>query len=316
MIKKMQTNKKETHTSKRQFLLHDLKINRNLYIMMIPVLVYFLLFKYLPMYGALMAFQDYSPKLGVWGSKWVGLKHFINFVTARSFWGLLGNTFRISFSSLIFGFPAPILLALLMNELQSMKFKKVVQNITYLPHFISLVVVCGLVKDFTMNDGVIGNLVEIFGGEPKTLLNYPEFFVPVYIISDIWQGVGWGTIIYLSALSAVDSTLYEAATIDGAGRFKQVLHITLPGIAPTIVIMLILRLGSILNVGFEKIILLYNDSTMSVADVISSYVYRRGLINLDWSFSSAVGLFNSVINLIFLIGSNYINKRVNESSLW
>ena len=284
--------------------------------MMIPVLVYFLLFKYLPMYGALMAFQDYSPKLGVWGSKWVGLKHFINFVTARSFWGLLGNTFRISFSSLIFGFPAPILLALLMNELQSMKFKKVVQNITYLPHFISLVVVCGLVKDFTMNDGVIGNLVEIFGGEPKTLLNYPEFFVPVYIISDIWQGVGWGTIIYLSALSAVDSTLYEAATIDGAGRFKQVLHITLPGIAPTIVIMLILRLGSILNVGFEKIILLYNDSTMSVADVISSYVYRRGLINLDWSFSSAVGLFNSVINLIFLIGSNYINKRVNESSLW
>ena len=216
----------------------------------------------------------------------------------------------------LFGFPAPIVLALLMNELTALRYKKLVQNITYLPHFISLVVICGLIKDFTMSDGVIGTITAFFGGTPTTLLNYPQYFVPVYVVSGIWQEIGWGTIIYLSALSAVDNELYEAAKIDGAGRLQQTLHVTLPGIMPTIAVMLVLRLGGILNVGFEKIILLYNDSTMSVADVISSYVYRRGLINLDWSFSSAVGLFNSLINLVFLVGSNFINKKMNESSLW
>lgn len=308
--------RKYSAIERKKFLIHDFKINKWLYVMMIPVLVYFILFKYLPMYGALMAFKDYSPRLGVWGSEWVGFKHFINFMSAKSFGTLMINTFRISFYMLLFGFPAPIVLALLMNELTALRYKKLVQNITYLPHFISLVVICGLIKDFTMSDGVIGTITAFFGGTPTTLLNYPQYFVPVYVVSGIWQEIGWGTIIYLSALSAVDNELYEAAKIDGAGRLQQTLHVTLPGIMPTIAVMLVLRLGGILNVGFEKIILLYNDSTMSVADVISSYVYRRGLINLDWSFSSAVGLFNSLINLVFLVGSNFINKKMNESSLW
>ena len=308
--------RKYSAIERKKFLIHDFKINKWLYVMMIPVLVYFILFKYLPMYGALMAFKDYSPRLGVWGSEWVGFKHFINFMSAKSFGTLMINTFRISFYMLLFGFPAPIVLALLMNELTALRYKKLVQNITYLPHFISLVVICVLSKDFTMSDGVIGTITAFFGGTPTTLLNYPQYFVPVYVVSGIWQEIGWGTIIYLSALSAVDNELYEAAKIDGAGRLQQTLHVTLPGIMPTIAVMLVLRLGGILNVGFEKIILLYNDSTMSVADVISSYVYRRGLINLDWSFSSAVGLFNSLINLVFLVGSNFINKKMNESSLW
>lgn len=309
----MKTNNK---SNLKKTLISDFKLNKSLYLLMVPVLIYFIVFKYIPMYGALIAFKDFSPKLGVLGSPWVGLKHFKSFFGSSSFVTLMINTLRISLSTLVFGFPMPIILALLMNEIKCKPFLKTVQNITYLPHFISLVVICGLIKDFTMDDGVIGKIVSMFGGSPVTMLNYSQYFVPVYVVSDIWQEVGWGTIIYLSALTAIDRSLYEAAEIDGAGRFRQTLNITIPGIAPTIVIMLILRMGSVLNVGFEKIILLYNDATMKVADVISTYVYRRGLINLDWGYSTAVGLFNSVINLALLIISNSINKKINNESLW
>lgn len=284
--------------------------------MLLPVIIYYLIFYYGPMYGAIIAFKDFKPALGIFGSKFAGFKHFENFFSSDSFWVLLGNTFRISFFNILFGFPAPILLALLINELRSQKFAKVVQNFTYIPHFISLVVICGMIKTFTQDTGVINYILGFFGFKPKSLLNYPEYFTPIYVLSGIWQEMGWSSIIYLAALTGIDAQLYEAATIDGAGRLRQVINITIPSILPTIMIMLILKVGGILNVGFEKIILLYNDLTMSKADVISTYTYRKGLIDLNWSFSSAVGLFNSVINFIFLTGTNFLSKRFNDIGLW
>ena len=208
------------------------------------------------------------------------------------------------------------MLALLLNELHNTRYAKVVQNVTYMPHFISLVVICGMIKTFTLDTGVVNTVLSIFGFERTSLLIHPEYFLPVYVISDVWQSVGWGSIVYLAALSGIDEGLYEAARIDGAGRWRQTIHITLPGILPTIVILLILRVGNILNVGFEKIILLYNDSTSSVAEVISTYVYKKGLIEQSWSFSTAVGLFNSVINFIFLIVTNYFSRRATDVGLW
>lgn len=286
------------------------------YLLFIPVFLYYLIFAYKPLYGALMAFQDYSPAAGVSGSPWVGFKHFETFFGSYYFGRLLKNTLTISFSSLIFGFPAPIILALLMNEIKSKTFKKTVQTVSYLPHFISLVVVCSMIKKFTMDTGVINDIIAFFGGERVTFLNFPEYFVPVYIISEIWQTVGWSSIIYLAALSGISQELYEAAMIDGAGRWKQTLHVTIPGILPTIVIMLILRMGSIISVGSEKIILLYNPMTMKTADVISSFVYRKGIQEQSWSYSAAIGLFNSVVNFIFLVCTNKFSKKVSDTSLW
>ena len=217
---------------------------------------------------------------------------------------------------IIFGFPAPIILALLLNELRAKRFKKTVQTITYLPHFISLVVVTGIIKDFTQSTGLINDIIVMFGGERSSLIQNPALYRTIYIVSDIWQGIGWGSIIYLSALSGVDQQLYEAASIDGAGRWKQLIHVTLPGIAPTIVIMLIMRMGQLLGTGYEKTILLYNEATYETADVIASYIYRVGILERNWSYSTAIGLFNSVINLALLIVTNKISKRVSETSLW
>ncbi len=295
---------------------HDFSVNKSLYLLVLPVMAFYLIFHYLPMYGAIISFENFKPQLGITGSAWVGFKHFKDFLSGNYFSSLLFNTLRISFSSLVFSFPAPIILALLINELKSQKFAKIVQNITYMPYFISMVVICGLITNFTLDTGVVNYIMGFFGFKPKSLLNYPQYFVPIYVISDIWQGVGWNSIIYLAALSAVDPSLYESAVLDGANRLQQTLHITLPGISATIVTMLLLRIGNILNVGYEKILLLYNDSTMSVADVISTYVYKKGLIDLSWSFSSAVGLFNSTINLVFLIGANQISKKIADISLW
>ena len=294
----------------------DFRLNKSLYLMALPIIIFYIAFHYVPMYGAIIAFKNYRPQLGISGSHWIGFEHFINFFTSPSFKNILINTVRISFSSIIFGFPAPIILALLLNELKNARFAKFVQNITYMPHFISLVVICGMIRDFTMDSGVIGYIMSLFGNEPQTLLNYPRYFVPIYVLSEIWQGVGWGSIVYLAALTGVDTTLYEAARIDGANKWKQLIHITIPSIMSTIIVMLILRVGNILSVGFEKIILLYNDSTLSVADVISTYVYRKGLIDLSWSFSAAVGLFNSVINFAFLLATNYFSKKTNDVGLW
>lgn len=300
----------------RSIVKKDLYKNKVLYFMVLPVLIYYILFAYLPMYGIVMAFQDYKPALGVLHSKWVGMENFIDFFSSSYFMRILKNTVTISLASIIFGFPAPILLALLINEVKNKYFVKTVQTITYLPHFISLVVVCGMIKDFTSSNGIITKLLLPIVGDNISLLTKAEWFVPIYVISDIWQGVGWGSIIYIAALSGVDQELYEAASIDGCGRLRSTWHVTLPGILPTIVIMLILRMGSVLSVGYEKIILLYNPTIYSTADVISSFIYRKGLQEYNWSYGTAVGLFNSLINVIFLIVTNKIGRKVSEISLW
>lgn len=296
---------------KRDFLL-----NKYLYLMMVPVLVYYIVFHYAPMYGALIAFKEYTPNKGILGSAWVGFQHFNDFFTSYYFWRILKNTVIISLYSLCFEFPAPIILAILINELTNKRFQRFVQTVTYMPYFISLIVIAGMIKDFTNNGGLINNLLTYFGASDTAMLQKPEMFRTIYILSEIWQKIGWESIIYLAALMGIDQEQYEAAKIDGANRLKQVWHITLPGILPTIAIMFILRMGNLLNVGFEKIILLYNPSTYDTADVISSFVYRKGLIEFGWSYSSAVGLFNSAINLALLIAANKISKKVSQSSLW
>lgn len=297
-------------------LLKEWKKHKYIYIMLIPVMLFYALFMYGPMYGAIIAFKDFTPKLGIMGSPWVGFQHFQEFFNSIYFWRLLKNTLSISLQMLLWGFPAPIILALLINEIQNIKLKKTVQTISYMPHFISLVVVCGLIKLFTASDGVLNDLLALFGRERQDLLLDPDLFQPIYVVTGIWQKVGWDSIIYLSALSAVDMELYEAAKIDGAGRWKQTLHVTLPCIMPTIIIMLILRVGQIMNLGFEKIILLYNENTYETADVISTYVYRKGIQEFSYSFSTAVGLFNSVINFLLVFGANTFSKKVGDTSLW
>ncbi|WP_081735050.1 ABC transporter permease subunit [Paenibacillus gorillae] len=305
----------KTGKSKSRFI-RDLMMNKYLYLMMIPVVAYYIVFHYAPMYGALIAFKEYTPMKGILGSDWVGLKHFYDFFNSYYFVRILKNTLIISFYSLVFEFPAPIILALLINEVRSKSFKRVAQTITYMPYFISLVVICGIITDFTNADGVINRLFMLFGYDGQAMLQKPELFRPIYILSEIWQRIGWESIIYIAALMSIDLEQYEAARMDGASRLKQIFHITLPGIMPTIAIMLILRMGNLLNVGFEKIILLYNPVTYETADVISSFVYRKGLLEFGWSYSSAVGLFNSVINLVLLITANYVSRKVNKSSLW
>lgn len=294
----------------------DFKANKSLYIMIIPVVVFYVLFQYKPMYGIIIAFKNFNPSKGIIGSPWVGMKYFQDFVTGMFFWRTLRNTLVINVTNLIFGFPAPIILALLINELKNKLFTRVVQTISYLPYFLSLVVVCGMILDFTRDTGVVGDIIAFFGGARTTLLNSPQNFVPVYVVSDVWQSVGWGSIIYLAALAGIDQELYEAARVDGAGRWKQTLHITIPGILPTVIVLLILRIGNMLNLGFEKIILLYNPAIFDTSDVISSFTYRKGLQEFNFSFSAAVGLFNSVINFFLLISANKISKIVNDSSLW
>lgn len=284
--------------------------------MVIPVLLFYIVFHYKPMYGAIIAFMDYNPRLGVSGSDWVGFAHFLRFFKSPYFFRTLRNTVLLSTYGIVYGFPAPIILALLLNEIRMPKFKKSVQTMTYLPHFISLVVVTGMIKDFTQSSGIINDIIVYFGGTRTSLIQNPALYRTIYIVSDIWQGVGWGSIIYLSALSGVDQQLYEAASIDGAGRLKQLWYVTLPSIAPTIIIMLIMRLGQVLGSSYEKTILLYNEATYETADVIASYIYRVGILERDWSYSTAIGLFNSVINLILLVAANKLSRLLNDTSLW
>lgn len=294
----------------------DMKKNWKLYLMASAVFLYYILFHYKPMYGAIIAFKDFSPGLGILGSPWVGLENFRDFFEGQYFVRTLLNTLNISISSIIFGFPAPIILALLINEVNTKAFAKVVQTVSYMPHFISLVVVCGLVKDFVSDTGIINYIISLFGGTPTNLLQSSKAFVPIYVISTIWQQIGWDSIIYLCAITGVNQDLYEAAAVDGAGKWRQTWSVTIPGIMPTIVTMLILKLGQVMNVGFEKIILLYNPMTYETADVISSYVYRVGLQDFRYGYSAAVGLFNSVINFMLIILANTISKKLNDTSLW
>lgn len=297
-------------------VLRDLVKNRYIYLMFLPVLAYYVIFCYWPMYGAVIAFKSFRPGLGIWESPWVGLKHFESFFSGRYFYRILRNTFMLSFYSLVFGFPAPIIFALLINELRHKIFKRTVQTITYIPHFISMVVICGMIIDATTSNGFISTMLSYFGFPPVNLLIKPEYFRSVYVVSGIWQGLGWGSIIYLAALTNIDSTLYEAATTDGATRFQQTIYISIPGIMPTITILLILSVGSLLSVGWEKVLLLYNPAIYETADVISTYVYRRGIVDADYSFSTAVGLFNSVVNFVLLFCANLLSRRVGETSLW
>ena len=290
--------------------------NRSLYLMIIPVLIFFILFHYKPMYGAIIAFKDYTPALGIAESPCVGWDNFTRFFSSVYFGRLIRNTILLSFYSLLFGFPAPIILALLLNEVKNKKFKGLTQTVTYLPHFISMIVVTGMLVDFSMTSGLFNDIIELFGGERSPLLQNPDLYRTIYVASGIWQEIGWGSIIYLSALSGVDSQLYEAAQIDGAGKWKQLIHVTLPGIAPTIIIMFILKMGTLMNMGYEKTILLYNPATYETADIISSYIYRIGLLEQDWSYSTAIGLFNSVINLGLLLITNKIARKCGETSLW
>lgn len=294
----------------------DLKKFRGAYLLVLPVVIYYILFCYKPMYGLIIAFKDFSPGSGIWGSDWVGLEHFRDFFGSYYFGRILKNTLVISGTSILFGFPAPIIFALLMNEIKNEKFKRITQTISYMPHFVSAVVVCGMITMFVSDKGIITSILSVFGVEQVSLLSRPEYFVPIYVISGIWQELGWGAIIYLSALSGIDQGLYEAAQIDGANRWKQMLHVTLPGISGTVIIMLLLRVGSLMSVGHEKIMLLYNSGIYETADVISTYIYRKGLVEYQWSYSAAVGLFNSVINFIIVIIFNKISKRVTDVSLW
>lgn len=297
-----------------QTISRDLRRNKHVYLMLLPVLLYYLIFHYGPMYGAVIAFEDFNPVKGVFGSKWVGLQNFQDFFSSVYFGRLIFNTVAISVLDLIFGFPAPILLALLINELRWNPFKRLVQTVTYLPHFISVVVVVGMLVDFFARDGLVNQLM--LTSDPVAYLQSPEWFRQLFVGSGIWQHVGWGSIVYLAAIATIDPQLYDAAKVDGADRFRQMWHITIPGILPTIVILLILRLGMVMSVGYEKIILMYNPLTYETADVISTYVFRRGILQADFSFSAAVGLFNSVINFALLIAANRISRRLTEHSLW
>lgn len=298
-------------------ILVDIKKEPSLYLMLLPVLLFYLLFCYKPMYGALIAFFDYIPGLPIFESEFVGFRNFTDFFTNRNFIRVIKNTLTISLATIIFGFPAPIILALLLNELRNKVYSRIVQTVSYMPHFISLVVVCGMIRTFTSSTGMINQfMVSIGAAEASAMLSQAKFFVPVYVISDIWQHVGYGSIIYLAALTNIDQELYEAAKIDGANKWNQLMFVTLPGITPTIMTMLLLRLGRVMNVGFEKIILLYNPQVYEVSDVISSFVYRVGLQQFDFSFSTAIGLFNSVINFGVLVAANQLSKRLTDNGLW
>ena len=284
--------------------------------MILPVLIYFILFAYKPMWGIAIAFQDFRPNLGIGGSRWVGFRHFEAFFNDPYFFRLLRNTLSISLLSIVFGFPAPIILAILLNELKNVVFRRTVQTITYMPYFISIVVICALIRTYTTSDGIFSQMAAAMGGEGKNFLMYPQYFYPIYIISGIWESIGWNSIIYLAALTSIDQEQYEAAIIDGAGRFRRIWSITLPNLLPIITVLFILRMGGILGVGFEKIMLLYNANTYEVADVISTFVYRRGIQDAAFSYATAVGLFNSVVNVGFLLGANALSRKYTESSLF
>lgn len=298
-----------------QTIKKDMKKNYFVYLLAIPVLAYFIIFNYAPMYGAVIAFKRYSPAMGILGSKWAGLTYFKQFLESAYFVNVMKNTLIISIYSIVFGFPAPIILALMLNEVRTSWFKKSIQTLSYLPHFISMVVICGLIRNFVASDGLINQVGQIFGMEATNLLMKKECFRAIYIISDIWQNIGWDSIIFLAALAGVDSELYDAAVVDGAGRWKQTLHVTIPGIMPTIIVMLILRIGNILSVNGEKVILLYNELTMDTADVIGSFTYRKGLLEQNYSYSAAVGLFMSIINFIFITVANRLSKKAGYN-LW
>ncbi|WP_440115385.1 ABC transporter permease [Paenibacillus sp. QZ-Y1] len=313
----LQQGRNDVEPKRQHPFIKSLKKHWELYLLVLPPVLYLLIFKYIPMVGVQIAFKDFSVVKGIWGSPWVGLKHFEAFFESPNFWLLIKNTIGISFYSLLAGFPIPILLALALNEIRTGYFKKTVQMVTYAPHFISTVVMVSIIiLMLSPHVGVVDKLFTFLGFPMTNFMGIPEYFKSIYVWSGVWQGMGYSSIIYIAALAGVDPSLYEAARMDGASRLRKIWHIDLPTLVPVTVIMLILSLGSIMGVGFEKIYLMQNPLNTSASEVISTYVYKVGLIGANFSFSSAVGLFNSIINLILLVIVNGISRKVSQNSLW
>ncbi|WP_238178121.1 ABC transporter permease [Paenibacillus contaminans] len=306
-----------TVTKRRSAFVRALRKHWQLYLLIAPVVVYFLVFHYWPMYGVQIAFKNFIATKGIWGSPWVGFKHFERFFESYFFWRLIRNTLGISLYELAVGFPVPIILALMINEVRLKGYRKFVQTVTYAPHFLSTVVVVGMVMMFlSPNSGLVNTAIKALGGEPIPFMTQPEWFKTIYVFSGVWQQMGWSSIIYLAALAGIDPQLHEAARVDGASRMQRIWHVNLPGIRPTIVILLILNIGTLMGVGFEKVFLMQNSLNNESSDVISTYVYRSGILGAQYSFSAAVGLFNSLVNFILLLTVNRIAKKVNQVSLW
>ena len=301
---------------KKDTFTRELKQNLWTYLLTVPGLLWYIVFCYLPMFGIIIAFKNYTPATGFFGGEWVGLQHVIDFCKSVYFTRTVTNTLTISFMTLWLSFPAPIILALLLNEIKSNGFKRVVQTVTYVPHFISTVIICGMITTFSTKAGLFNAIGGLFGVEARNWLQEPQAFRWIFILSGLWQGIGWNSIVYLAALTNVDPSLYEAAAIDGAGRLRQCISVTIPSIIPTIVTLFILRMGGFFGVGSEKILLLYNETTYETADVISTFTYRKGLLQSNYSYSSAIGLFNSLINLVLILSTNAISRKVSETSLW
>lgn len=306
----------KTKKQKKINFMRILKRNWVCYLFILPMLIYVIIFNYIPMYGIQLAFKDYRVADGIWESAWVGLKHFKTFFESYQFKDLLWNTLSLSLYSLIAGFPMPIIFALLLNYITNVKLKKVVQMVTYAPHFISTVVYCGMILIFLSSDGVINQLLKLIGIDSVAFLTNPSNFRHIYVWSGVLQNIGWGSIMYISVLTSVDPTLHEAATVDGATRFQRLLHIDLPAIVPTMVIMLIMRAGEIMDLGFEKAFLLQNNINLDYSEIIATYVYEIGIQGGQFSYSSAIGLFNNVINMVLLVMVNKIAKKVSDVSLW
>ncbi|MEK5059013.1 sugar ABC transporter permease [Paenibacillus sp. FSL H7-0326] len=302
---------------KQRSTLRSWTSNWELYLLFLPVLAYFIIFHYIPMYGVQIAFKDFIANKGIMGSPWVGFEHFERFFDSFYFWRIIKNTLGIGIYELVVGFPIPIILALMIHELRTGKFRKFVQTVTYMPHFLSTIVMVGMIMMFlSPASGLINVVILLFGGEPISFMTEPGWFKSIYVWSGVWQTMGWSSIIYIAALAGIDPQLHEAARVDGASRLCRIWHINLPGIAPTIIVLLILNMGSILGVGFEKVFLMQNDLNMESSDVISTNVYRSGILGAQYSFSAAVGLFNSVVNFIMLLIVNRIARKVSSSSLW
>lgn len=302
---------------KKRGLLYNIRRDWVLLLIALPPIAYYFLFHYVPMYGIIISFKDFRPLEGIMGSPWVGFKHFEQFFQSIYFWRLLRNTLLLSLYSLLWGFSVPILFAVLLNELRGKWFKKSVQTASYLPHFISIAVVAGMIVTFTSPlDGLVNQFLELFGIGPINFLVEPGWFRTIFISSGIWQNFGWESIIYIAAIAGINPHLYEAAEMDGAKRWQKIRHITLPGIAPTIIILFILNIGSLMSVGFEKVLLLYGPATYETADIIGTFVYRRGIQNAEFSYGAAISLFNNLINITLLFLANYTSRKLSETSLW
>lgn len=316
-VNKATTSVQLNTSSRRSKVKKQIKKRWQLYIMILPVIAYFVIFHYVPMYGVQIAFKDFIASKGITGSEWVGFKHFIRFFDSYHFWRLMKNTLGIGVYELLVGFPVPIILALMINEVRLKFFKRTVQTVTYAPHFLSTVVLVGMIIIFLSPDsGVVNQVIQLFGGKEISFLTEPKWFKTVYVFSGVWQSMGWSSIIYLAALAGIDPQLHESAIMDGANRWQRIWNINIPGILPTIIILLILNTGSIVSVGFEKVFLMQNDLNLEASDVIATYVYRSGILDAEFSFASAVGLFSTIINFILLITVNSIAKKVGQTSLW